>query len=582
MIEYMKKIREYIVIAGLLLIMWSGMYYMHHEVYLSRYVLEKPFGAALSWWDDVVISFCFFQLCTWGRRKWAFAATYVFLSLFVVPNVIYSRFFDQYITMDVLFESSNFQGTWWMSYVPLAFRWSDLLYVLLTCVFFYALRYVRNRTTLKESGAFLALMLLSLMTYVVVDVKEQNLSLKSRGAMRWWMEDNWFGRRFENRFNVKQEFSIAQYGILKTQLYCNLKRRMSDKLELSDSDLKQISDYIDAKKKKAGPTVPAIVKGTPNIIFILVESYISEASMLEVDGEEITPNLNKMMREKGVYSNLKVVSNKGAGESSDAQISYFTGLVPLKSDISVWHIMNHSFVALPKLLHDQKGYNTYITLPTGKYFWHQNEINVKYGIDNVIEAGNEANGYWCHDEEMMDLLQKESSSMKQPYMNIILTATMHGPYTEDFLSTTRYAKHFNYPKEYAPEYCHYFDKCYYTDAQIGRYINYLNKIGEYDKSLIVIASDHEVRASMLNMKKIPEDLPLIIKSPGIEPDKLYQGQINQIDLFPTMLDLMGIESQWRGIGESIVKKDYNNTITPDERHISDMIIMGNYFAKKLK
>ena len=93
----------------------------------------------------------------------------------------------------------------------------------------------------------------------------------------------------------------------------------------------------------------------------MVESYMAAASKTKINGIEITPNINSLMREKNCYANLSVTSNRGSGVSSDAQISYFTGLLPLKNEIAVTSIRKNEVIACPKLLREQKKYNTYIT-----------------------------------------------------------------------------------------------------------------------------------------------------------------------------------------------------------------------------
>ena len=72
---------------------------MHYEVYFSKISSEwcgtRPF---LSAWIDVAATLLLFLLCTAGRRKSAFVLTYSTLMVFVVANMVYSRFFNRYIT----------------------------------------------------------------------------------------------------------------------------------------------------------------------------------------------------------------------------------------------------------------------------------------------------------------------------------------------------------------------------------------------------------------------------------------------------------------------------------------------------
>lgn len=95
----------------------------------------------------------------------------------------------------------------------------------------------------------------------------------------------------------------------------------------------------------------------------------------------------------------------------------------------------------------------------------------------------------------------------------------------------------------------------------------------------MICSDHEVPKAS-NQMGCSENLPIIILNSQIAKDKFYQGRINQIDLYPTLLDMFELKTKWRGMGHSLLRDDYTNKITPAERHISNMIINGDYFSQQ--
>ncbi|MGM9713726.1 MAG: LTA synthase family protein [Prevotella sp.] len=348
-------------------------------------------------------------------------------------------------------------------------------------------------------------------------------------------------------------------------------------VSLSEREIIEIDNYIKAMNQERTPMVDSCqVKGTPNIILILVESYISEASKVRIGGKSVTPNLNKLIGENGTYCNMKMQSQRGAGESSDAQVSYFTGLIPLSSELSISYIAHDSIIGLPRLLKEQKQYTTYITLPTPSYFWHQNELNPKYGIDNVIDCIDKGNN-WCDDEMLFNKL--EWQNLRQPFFNTILTVSMHGSYEGDMPYNTKADSPFTYPKNYSKEFCHYLDRCYFTDMQIGKYINHLKKTRLYENSVIIITSDHQTKPNSLNMDVNDKDLPLIIVNSGIDLKRFWKGEMNQIDLYPTLLDMFGIECEWRGFGRSILRSGYSSKISARSKEISGKIIRGNYFGQ---
>ena len=560
--------KQYLIMLALYLLMFINEAYMHYEVYVSNYT---PFvcGRAFYYWVmDIIIILLFFYTVTLGRRKLAFTLSYGFINIFVLANIGYSRFFNQYFNFDVLGESSNFQGTWWITYLPQAFRWSDILLLLTTLLFICGLRILKDKNSYKNIFVVFLIYTFCYTCYIGSRV----ITWRSVDDIKIWLTTN-YGEELYHKYKFNQEYAVVHKGIVITQIYCNLRWR-SHKQKLSTSDLQNIKLYIeDSNKKLSKLSDSCIVKGKPNIVFIMVESYMAAASKTKINGKEVMPNINSLMRENNCYVNLSVTSNRGSGVSSDAQISYFTGLLPLKNEIAVTSIIKNEVIAFPKLLHEQKEYHTYITLPTGKNFWHQEEANEKYGIDNVIEFGNKANDFFCQDEELFKKMEQVTHSLKEPYLNIILTLSMHGGYDNDFLKEQGYKSPFQYPKSYPITFRYYLDKCYYTDAQIGKYI----KSKQYNNTIIMICSDHEVPEASKQMG-CPEDLPLMIINSHIANDKFYQGRINQIDLYPTLIDMFELKTKWRGMGHSLLRDDYNDKITPEKRNISNMIINGDYFS----
>ena len=119
------------------------------------------------------------------------------------------------------------------------------------------------------------------------------------------------------------------------------------------------------------------------------------------------------------------------------------------------------------------------------------------------------------------------------------------------------------------------------DEQIGKYMKHLKDNNLYDNSLIVIAADHHAHAEDLGIKdEMDRDLPLFIINGNIDNKKAYHGNINQLDVFTTVLDIMGINSSWHGLGYSILSPHFSNSVSSRASEISRLIIEGNYFSEK--
>ena len=102
----------------------------------------------------------------------------------------------------------------------------------------------------------------------------------------------------------------------------------------------------------------------------------------------------------------------------------------------------------------------------------------------------------------------------------------------------------------------------------------------YENSLIVIASDHPAHLGTLGMEgRIDDCIPLFIINGNIDNSTCYKGDCNQIDVFTTILDVLNIDTDWHGLGKTLLNPNYTNSVSDKTWQISEWIIRGNYFKK---
>ena len=151
--------------------------------------------------------------------------------------------------------------------------------------------------------------------------------------------------------------------------------------------------------------------------------------------------------------------------------------------------------------------------------------------------------------------------------------SMHQPYESQIDSTFQIKD-----PSITDELANYLNVCHYTDRQIEMYFKYLVESGLYDHSLIIIAADHPVDNT--DFGGVCNDIPLYIVNASGLPKNMWQGECNQVDVYTTLLDLLGCGKGWSGLGHSLVSPTYENPVSSKTWDISEWIIMGDYFSKK--
>jgi len=91
----------------------------------------------------------------------------------------------------------------------------------------------------------------------------------------------------------------------------------------------------------------------------------------------------------------------------------------------------------------------------------------------------------------------------------------------------------------------YWGLCSLVDAYVGKILQTLEDIGQADNTIIVFTSDHGdmMGSHQLVAKCVMYEeavrVPMLVHLPGQRSQKRVTGPISQIDLLPTLLDLMG-------------------------------------------
>jgi len=286
-----------------------------------------------------------------------------------------------------------------------------------------------------------------------------------------------------------------------------------------------------------------------------------------------------------------------ASGSSDAEFLFNTSIYPLKKGSVFFRYPNNEYHSLPAIL-ENKGYDNIVLHGDEYVFWNRHFAFPNLGfnkyiseidmdIDDIIGMGLSDASFF---NQSLDYLIENN----QPFYSYLITLTSHVPFIiPDNESDLEFAE------SISEELGRYYKSINYVDRQIGYFINKLEKHGLLGDSLIVIFGDHDGYHRYYEKTDDPMDIrvPLIMYNPEID-GKTFDVYGGQIDIFPTIADLLGIPSE--EYSEWIMGKNLFNTENGfavlrngeivgsnenQEHHlqgpeIADLLIRGNYFRKK--
>ena len=543
--------------------------------------------------DILTVLLVFGAITLFRHKKAAYTATWLFWLVVDIANIGYSRYFHQYLSVGALAEAKNLDGMWWTEFIVPALRLSDVLLAFTSAIFlmtvfkpqwlcFMKRDVMEGMQGRMEWKKLICMLLLVILPHTFISDAYNIYQGEQPESISDYISSTQ-GDEFHRRVILEQKMYFCSYGLLRTAFFFSVFYPNTHKV-LTLEEKAEITSFLKEKAEHIKPQYSDAfsLPERYNVSMVIVESYLACVSDMKVNGCEVTPVLNALKHLKGTYYNGNMEDNSALGESSDAQLMYFTGLFPEQNGISVTSLSHKTMVSLPALLKQQKGFYTYMTIPTKKYMWHQDEVNGVYGIDSLASSLSDTGARLSNDEELFEKAIQCERTMREPFFHVILTASMHSPYDKrrEFLKDCPLV----FPNNYSTEYCNYLRACWFTDKALGKYIKCLKDSGKYEKTVIVILADHESHPELLNMS--PEQLgncslPFYIINANISMGE-EERAIQQVDVFPTLIDLFGIDHEWRGVGNSIFRPipKMSADYMIRRANASELILTGNWFAEE--
>lgn len=407
--------------------------------------------------------------------------------------------------------------------------------------------------------------------------------------------------------NTARYFSSIGYHIIDMYTVYN----DSKAYELTDEDKAQIDEYYKWKQENLPDNEYAGISKNKNLIIIQVESLETFAIGQEINGKKLTPVMDEIMKNSLYFPNIYEQVNEGTSSDSDLMVN--TSMLPLRRGSTFFRYPNAVYNSLPILLKNE-GYTTASIHPDKGSFWNyanglKGGIAFEHFIDQFSFDISDQIGMGLSDKSYFNQVIPILKEFKEPFYAHTITLTNHGPF--DLPADLR--KLSLDPTLDKSELGGYFESVHYTDAAIGEFIAKLDSEGLLEDSVIAIVGDHTGvhKYYTHGIEQLPNKenwysdngnptVPLIIYDKNISEAKTFETIGGQIDIMPTLLYILGVDSSKyneTALGRNLLNtnKNYavltNGTVkgfdlsAKDEEiiknslEISDKMIRGDYFNK---
>lgn len=491
-------------------------------------------------------------------RKASRQTTYLFIfltifSIILYANGVYYREFSDFITLPLLLVRNSAADL--SSSIFALINWTDIIYFI-DILIVGALVYFR-----KKKGELIHSQIqvrhLGFYSVIIIAIAVLNLSLANIERPQL------LTRSFDRELLVKN-LGIYNFHIYDAYLHATT---TAHRVFASEDELNEINDYIGNDAiNEADRDLFGIAKGK-NVIMIAAESVQNFVINNTVNGQEITPFLNELIKDSIYFEEF--YHQTAQGKSSDSEFIIDNSLYPLPRGAVFFTHAQNKYYALPDVLR-KNGYFTASLHANNGSFWNRNLMYEQLGYDRFYTEEDyfitEENsvGWGLKDIDFMEQSIDHLLEMEQPFHAKLITLTNHFPFELD--EEDHYIEPYNSNSNTLNK---YFPTVRYTDEAIRIFFDQLKESGLYEDSIIVIYGDHygistnhnKAMSMYLDKKVTPyvemelQQVPFIIHIPGLEGETISTIG-GQIDVRPTLLYLLGIEDDNQTIfGSNLFSKD---------------------------
>lgn len=540
----------------------------------------------------LLISFSFLA----GKRLhlWLIILTNLFLSILLVGDLWYFRGFHDFLNFHLLGEMSNLNNL--SSSVLSMARPIDLIFVVdnLILILFAFLFKSYSKNYIKQKWNFIITFSLSVFIIMLAHISLDYHGKDYHGPELF--KTQWIP------YSTMRNLSPIGYHIYDTVMF------LQDNMpyHLSSSEKTNIAKWFNYKNENLPDNNYKGIFTGKNLIIIQVESLENFPINNSIDGEEVTPNLNKLLKNSLYFSNYYEQVNTGT--SADADLMTNTSIYPIRRGSTFFRFPNNKYNTLSNML-TEKSYSSKALHSDYGYYWNVEKALVNFGFGEFkdMQSFDTSDTFWMGitDESFFKQVDNLAEKQKNPFYYFTVTSTSHSP----FKMPDKF-KNLKLDKDLDNTYMGgYLQSISYADKQIGMFLQNLDKQGILENTVVVIYGDHNGVHKYYSdeiAKITPKEpwwdnggkIPLIIYSKGLQGENIKTIG-GQVDLLPTIAYTLGIdENIYKNttMGRNLLntKKSFallnNGTImgkeslssedikhVEDSFNIADKIIRSNYF-----
>jgi phosphoglycerol transferase MdoB-like AlkP superfamily enzyme len=291
----------------------------------------------------------------------------------------------------------------------------------------------------------------------------------------------------------------------------------------------------------------------PNLVFVLLESWsFRYVDALSGSHYGVTPNFDALVKQSLAFTRAY-----SAGQRSIEGVqATLTGIPRLIGMPHLGKGLELSSISRLGAIAQHHGYRTIFAQSSRRGSFRMDAIarsagfEEYYGMEDfpiVLDYPDPSASDFGWDYETLMFVSGKLAQTKGPFLAYVYTGTTHEPFTR---LPPRFEK--RTPGSLTED--GFLNTLSYADWSLGEFMKKAEQADWFKDTIFVFVADHPLGKFGVTSPLDRFHVPLLIYAPGRIKPGTNDVVASQLDLFPTLVDLLGFEDSFSALGDSLLRK----------------------------
>jgi phosphoglycerol transferase MdoB-like AlkP superfamily enzyme len=314
-------------------------------------------------------------------------------------------------------------------------------------------------------------------------------------------------------------------------------------------------DFVSDQFPTLHRQIATVRRDKPRNLVIVLEESLGAGFVERLGGQPITPYFNKL-GDEGIWFQRLYATGTRSVRGIEAVVAGFPP-TPAQSTVKLSKSQT-DFATLASVLRES-GYRSEFVYGGASHFDNMRGFFLGNGFSTVVDQPQfkqpRFTGSWgVSDEDLFDMAHQRITALdaeEQPFFLLVFSSSNHTPFEfPDGRITLVDAE-----KQTVN------NAVKYADFAMGEFVERARRSDYWDETVMLVVADHDTRVYGSDLVPIDKfHIPGVILGEGIEPRQIA-SVASQIDLAPTLLSLLGVDSEHPFVGRDLTRTlpEFGNT-----------------------